>query len=129
MLAVAADHTQASAWTYDPSGQSCGSTSRCKFRSFQSLFRSWPLLCVTRCFLVLVMLIFCVGRACPLCLKAWHCPEQVALVLPFMRFGEVLLDAPQLPWSPVSLKDIIFNHPGVQRMLLLHHGSAEARCV
>ncbi|EIE23806.1 hypothetical protein COCSUDRAFT_63329 [Coccomyxa subellipsoidea C-169] len=29
-----------------------------------------------------------------------------------MRLGELLLGAPQLPVSPVSIKDVIFNHPG-----------------
>lgn len=37
---------------------------------------------------------------------------QVALILPFMRLGEVILQERQLPLSPISLKDIIFNHPG-----------------
>ena len=37
---------------------------------------------------------------------------QVALILPFMRLGEVILREKHLPLSPVSLKDIIFNHPG-----------------
>ena len=37
---------------------------------------------------------------------------QVAMILPFMRLGEVILREKHLPLSPVSLKDIIFNHPG-----------------
>ena len=37
---------------------------------------------------------------------------QVAMILPFMRLGEVILREKQLPLSPISLKDIIFNHPG-----------------
>jgi hypothetical protein len=37
---------------------------------------------------------------------------QVALILPFMRLGEVILQEKHLPLSPVSLKDVIFNHPG-----------------
>ena len=37
---------------------------------------------------------------------------QVAVILPFMRLGEVILREKHLPLSPVSLKDIIFNHPG-----------------
>ncbi len=37
---------------------------------------------------------------------------QVALIVPFMRLGEVVLREKHLPLSPVSLKDIIFNHPG-----------------
>ncbi|CAL8471804.1 g11346 [Coccomyxa elongata] len=39
-------------------------------------------------------------------------PADIALVLPFMRLGEVLLQAPYLPVTPVSIKDIVFNHPG-----------------
>lgn len=37
---------------------------------------------------------------------------QVALVLPFMRLGELLLDAPYLPITPVSIKDVIWHHQG-----------------
>lgn len=37
---------------------------------------------------------------------------QVAVILPFMRLGEVILHEKHLPLSPVSLKDILFNHPG-----------------
>ena len=36
----------------------------------------------------------------------------MALIVPFMRLGEVVLREKHLPLSPVSLKDIIFNHPG-----------------
>ncbi|CAK0783051.1 hypothetical protein CVIRNUC_006246 [Coccomyxa viridis] len=39
-------------------------------------------------------------------------PVNVAMILPFMRLGEVILREKQLPLSPISLKDIIFNHPG-----------------
>ena len=33
---------------------------------------------------------------------------QVALILPFMRLGEVIMREKHLPLSPVSLKDIHF---------------------
>lgn len=39
---------------------------------------------------------------------------QVALIVPFMRLGEVVLREKHLPLSPVSLKDIIFKHPGAR---------------
>lgn len=35
-----------------------------------------------------------------------------------MRLGEVLLQAPYLPVTPVSIKDVIFNHPGTSALLL-----------
>ena len=34
--------------------------------------------------------------------------------MPFMRLGEVVLREKHLPLSPVSLKDIIFKHPGAR---------------
>ena len=37
---------------------------------------------------------------------------QLALVLPFMRLGELLLGAPYLPITPVSIKDVIWHHQG-----------------
>ena len=37
---------------------------------------------------------------------------QVALLLPFMRCGELLLGAPKLPLTPVSIKDIFWHHQG-----------------
>jgi hypothetical protein len=36
----------------------------------------------------------------------------VALLLPFMRCGELLLGAPQLPLTPVSIKDVFWHHQG-----------------
>lgn len=58
---------------------------------------------------------------------------QVALILPFMRLGEVILREKHLPLSPVSLKDIIFNHPGKALDIapfstLLQYGTATRRC-
>ena len=38
--------------------------------------------------------------------------------MPFMRLGEVVLREKHLPLSPVSLKDIIFNHPGACSLYL-----------
>ena len=48
---------------------------------------------------------------CKRCMKS-HCWAQVALVLPFMRLGELLLGAPQLPITPVSIMDVIKHHQG-----------------
>ena len=39
---------------------------------------------------------------------------QVALIVPFMGLGEVVLREKHLTLSPVSLRDIIFKHPGAE---------------
>ena len=37
---------------------------------------------------------------------------QIALLLPFMRCGEFILRAPQLPLTRVSIKDVFLHHQG-----------------
>ena len=37
---------------------------------------------------------------------------QVACILPFMRLGEFVLQAPKLDAAPTAIKDVIFSNPG-----------------
>lgn len=37
---------------------------------------------------------------------------QVACILPFMRLGEFVLQAPKLDAAPTAIKDVLFSDPG-----------------
>lgn len=39
-------------------------------------------------------------------------PIEVACILPFMRLGELILQAPKLDAAPTAIKDVIFSDPG-----------------
>lgn len=73
-----------------------------------------PLIGISTGICVLIVLVSRSFFHSPIMLLANFCalPVNVALILPFMRLGEVILREKHLPLSPVSLKDIIFNHPG-----------------